>query len=175
MARIEVDLTVLAQIDIEGIEVFKALVKLNAGQDMERVQKDLNLTDLQARQVASYLVTKEGEQRLPFLFCQQARTDLDVLCIAVTQNLNRILGTEYRPGDVKKYVRVWYDRGFVEITAYTNVVADRARAWRSEPKLKTHLRPATLFGNKFEEYRNLSMIASNDSDRTDLEDEFTGV
>lgn len=172
--QIRIDLNELAELPFEELNVLKALVKLHAGQPMQQVMQDLSLDDKVARQIASYLVTEGGRQRLPSLFCEPVTTDLDEVCMAITRHLNQALGTEYSMPSVRRYVAPWYEKGYTEMIAYAEVIDDRAAAWRSEPKLKTHLRPATLFGSKFEEYRNLSMIkgASNPSD---LFDEFTGI
>jgi hypothetical protein len=58
---------------------------------------------------------------------------------------------------------------------YRNVIEDRANAWRDDRKLKTHLRPATLFGDKFEQYVNLSKISSSGEGQVGFDDAFTGV
>lgn len=175
MARIQVDLNELAHFPLPELDVFKALVKLHAGQPMQQVRDDLSLEDALAQRIARFLVHGEGRQRLPLLFCDRLKGEFDQLCIDVTQAMNQILGTQFRSEDLRAYLLQWYQRGYTDMAVFRNVVADRAAAWRDDRKLKTHLRPATLFGEKFEQYVNLSRISSIGGDEVGYDDAFLGV
>ena len=175
MARIQIDLNELSQFPLEELDVLKALVKLHAGQPMQQVRDDLKLDDSVAQRIVRFLMKQGGQQRLSLLFCDRMKGEFDQLCISIAQGMNRILGTTYKQEDLRASVLYWYQRGYVEITDYINVVADRANAWRDDRKLKTHLRPATLFGDKFEQYLNLSRISAVSDDQVGYDDEFTGV
>lgn len=175
MARVQIDLNELADCPFKELDVLKALLKLHLGQTMQQVIQDLTLDQAVAQRIATFLVKQGGRQKLPFLFCDDLKGEFDQLCIEITQGMNQILGTQYRSEDVRKPVRHWYERGYTEMTDYVGVVNDRADAWRSDPKLKTHLRPQTLFGEKFEQYLNLSRIMQASHEPTDPNTEFTGV
>lgn len=173
--RIQVDLNELAQFPMDELKVLKALVKLHLGQPMPQVIADLDLDTAVAQGIARFLVNEGGRQRLPFLFCDDMKGDFDQLAIEVTRVLNHELGTQYKQEDVRHKVRHWYERGYTEMMPYQSVIKDRADAWRSDPKLKTHLRPNTLFGERFEQYLNLSRISGTPSGQVSLDEEFTGV
>jgi len=175
MARIQIDLNELAEFPMPELKVLKALVKLHAGQPMPQVIGDLDLETAVAQSIARFLVNEGGRQRLPFLFCEDLKGDFDQLCISIAQSMNQHLGTQYKQSELRHKVRYWYERGYTEMNDYLAVVTDRSDAWRSDPKLKTHLRPATLFGEKFEQYLNLSRITSAQSSLVGYDDEFTGV
>jgi len=175
MARILIDLKELATWPLKELDVVKALVKLHAGQSMQQVRDDLSLDDSIAKRIASFLVSEGGRQRLPLLFCDRIDSSLDEMVVGITRHMNQVLGTRYSTEEVRKYVVVWYKAGFTEMIAFTDVVDDRSKAWRDDRKLKTHLRPQTLFGEKFEQYRNLSLISSETPDKTDRRNEFTGI
>lgn len=174
MARIQIDLNELAAISLPEMDVFKALVKLHAGQPMQHVINDLSLDNGVALRIHRFLFSEGGRQRLPLLFCDELKGDFDQLCIGVTQRMNSILGTDFKQADLRPNLHYWYQRGYSEIIDFVRVVEDRASAWRDDRKLKTHLRPATLFGDKFEQYLNLSKISST-GDQVGYDDEFTGV
>lgn len=174
MPRIQIDLQELAAITLPEMDVLKALVKLHAGQPMSNVIRDLNLDNGVALRIHRFLFSEGGRQRLPLLFCDTLKGDFDQLCIGVAQRMNAILGTNFKQNDLRHYLLFWYERGYSEIIDFVAVVEDRAAAWRDDRKLKTHLRPATLFGDKFEQYLNLSKI-SRSGDQVDRDDEFTGV
>lgn len=173
--RIQVDLNELAEFPMKELKVLKALVKLHMGQNMQQVIKDLDLDTAVAQSIARFLVNEGGRQRLPFLFCDDMKGDFDQLTIEVARVLNHELGTQYRQEDLRHRVRHWYERGYTEMIPYESVIKDRANAWRADPKLKTHLRPNTLFGDKFEQYLNLSRITTTPSGQVSLDEEFTGV
>jgi len=175
MARIQIDLNELAHFPLPELDVLKALVKLHAGQNMQQVRDDLSLDDALAQRIARFLVHGEGRHRLPLLFCDRLKGEFDQLCIDVCQAMNQILGTQYRAEDLRAYVLPWYQRGYTEMMVFRNVVEDRANAWRDDRKLKTHLRPATLFGEKFEQYVNLSRISSAGDGQVGYDDAFLGV
>jgi|DEB0MinimDraft_6_1074348.scaffolds.fasta_scaffold07236_8 uncharacterized phage protein (TIGR02220 family) len=179
MPQIRLDLDELAKLPFKELDVLKALVKLYAGQPMNKVTKDLNLDTQIAQSIAGFLVNNGGRQRLPLLFCETSAEIADEkfadLVLEVRNEMNRLLGTDYKIHEVSKHIRKWYDKGFVEIIDYTSVVATMAEGWRDEPKLRMHLRPATLFGDKFEQYRNIARIHSMPVDRVKFDDEFTGI
>jgi len=157
----------------------KALVKLYAGQPMSKVIEDLKLDTQIAQSIAGFLVSEGGRQRLPLLFCEGddslSNEAFAAVVIGVVQGMNKILGTSFKANEVSRHIKKWYDKGFTEIIDYTSVVDVMAEGWRDEPKLRMHLRPATLFGDKFEEYRNIARIHTMPVDRVKFDDEFTGI
>lgn len=176
MSRVEIDLVQLAKIPLKELDVLKALVKLHAGQPMPQVIKDLNLETAVAQSIAGFLVNQGGRSVLPLLFCEkQQSSERDQVVVEVTLEMNKILGTSYKHDEVRAAMDQWYRHGYTDANDYINVVKDRAAAWRSQPTLKTHLRPATLFGDKFLQYLNLSKISALPVDQVKFNDEFTGI
>lgn len=176
MSRIEIDLVQLAKVPFKELDVLKALVKLHAGQNMPQVIKDLDLDTAVAQSIAGFLVNQGGRSILPLLFCErQQKSEFDQAVHEVTMEMNKILGTGYTHDEVRGAIEQWYRHGYTDTNDYINVVKDRADAWRSQPTLKTHLRPATLFGEKFVQYLNLSKISGMPVDQVKFNDEFTGI
>ena len=176
MSRVEIDLVQLAKIPLKELDVLKALVKLHAGQNMPQVIEDLNLDQAVAQSIAGFLVNSGGRAILPLLFCErQQASEFDQVVHEVTLGMNKVLGTDYKHDDVRTAMTPWYRNGYTAANDYLNVVKDRAAAWRSQPSLKTHLRPATLFGDKFLQYLNLSKISALPVDKVKFNDEFTGI
>lgn len=175
MATIRVDLQELAKLPFAELDVLKALVKLHAGQPMPQVIKDLNLDTQLAQSIAGFLVSGGGREILPLLFCEEITGDIDEMVLEVQRGMNTILGTRFTTHDIKKAISPWFKKGYTDVQDYVDVVKVMADAWRDEPKLRMHLRPATLFGKKFEEYRNIAMIQSTPVSRVKFNDEYTGI
>ncbi len=175
MATIRLSLDELAKLPFRELDLLKALVKLHAGQTMPKVIQDLNLDTQTAQSLASFLVSEGGRDRLPLLFAEEIEGALDELVLEVQRGMNQLLGTQFASQDIRRAIVQWYNRGYKDVQDYVDVVRVMADAWRDEPKLKMHLRPATLFGKKFEEYRNIAMIQSMPVDRVKFDDEFTGI
>ena len=172
---IRVDLDQLKEWPFDELKIIKALVKLHYGQNMQQVVKDLSLSTELAQQLARFLVEQKGRLMLPLLFCEPIQSDLDQVIHTVTYEMNQCLGTEFKASDVRPHLVDWYEAGYVSANDFVDVVKDRSKAWRDDPKLKTHLRPATLFGKKFSEYRNLSLIQVSAHGSVSVNDEFTGI
>lgn len=175
MANIRLNLDELARLPFEELKVLKALVKLHAGQPMPQVIQDLKLDTKVSQSLASFMVNGGGRDRLPLLFAEEMAGELDELVLEVGRGMNQELGTNFSSHDIKGAIIGWWKRGYKDVQDYVDVVKVMAEAWRDEPKLKMHLRPATLFGKKFEEYRNIAMIQSASVDRVKFKDEFTGI
>lgn len=175
MATIRLSLDELARLPFKELDVLKALVKLHAGQPMPKVIQDLKLDTQVAQRLAGFLVSEGGREVLPLLFCEEMGSDVDPVVDEVRKGMNQVLGTNFSSLDVKKAIYPWYKKGYTDVQDYVDVVKVMADAWRDEPKLKMHLRPATLFGKKFEEYRNIAMIQSMPVERVKFGDEFTGI
>lgn len=172
---LRIDVDHLNVLPFDELKIIKALVKLHYGQNMQQVIRDLNLSTEVAQNISRFLVEQKGRHLLPLLFCEPIAEEFDQLLHNVTFSMNECLGTDYRAADVRPHIIPWYSEGFKSANDYVVVVKDRSSAWRDDPKLKTHLRPATLFGKKFLEYRNLAMIAPAPKEVVNIRDEYTGV
>ena len=172
---IRIDLDRLNDLPFDEYKIIKALVKIHFGQNMQQVVRDLDLTDEFGQQLVRFLVEQGGRQLLPLLFCEPLHDNFDQFVHTITHGMNDCLGTHYKTSDVRDFVQYWYEQGYTTPDVFVEVVQDRSRAWRDQPMLKTHLRPATLFGKKFMEYRNLAMIKPNAGRQVSMNDEFTGV
>jgi uncharacterized phage protein (TIGR02220 family) len=174
--RIEIDLNHLGKIPLKELDVLKALVKYHAGQTTQQIIDDLDLDIATAQRVARYLVNDGGRAILPLLFCEsQQKGEFDQTVHNVVRGMNEVLGTKYTHEEVRAAIDVWYRNGYTDVNDYIAVVKDRAAAWRHQPTLKTHLRPGTLFGEKFVQYLNLSKISALPVEQVKFNDEFTGI
>lgn len=74
--------------------------------------------------------------------------------------LNKYAGKEYKGGGVgemgaatKRVLMARLREGW-QLSDFEAVIIDKCTKWGNDPKMKEYLRPSTLFGTKFESYRN---------------------
>ncbi|AYP68789.1 hypothetical protein BpsM61_00015 [Bacillus phage vB_BpsM-61] len=72
----------------------------------------------------------------------------------IMDHLNETVGTKYsHKGEAnKKLIRARWNEGST-IEDFVNVINRKTEEWKGT-KMETYLRPATLFGNKFDQYKN---------------------
>lgn len=72
--------------------------------------------------------------------------------------LNSKVGTSYRASSkaTQRLVKARVNEGF-EVKDFKKVIDIKVAAWKNDPKMSQYLRPATLFGTKFESYLNEPM------------------
>lgn len=75
--------------------------------------------------------------------------------------LNGAAGTSYRASSEKtrRLIRARWAEGY-RLPDFEAVVAAMAARWRGDAKMSAYLRPETLFGPKFEGYRELARQAA---------------
>ena len=80
---------------------------------------------------------------------------------AIVGALNAAAGTSYRPTSAKtrRLIRARWAEGY-RLEDFEAVAATMAARWRGDAKMAAYLRPETLFGPKFEGYRELARQAS---------------
>lgn len=72
--------------------------------------------------------------------------------------LNSKVGTSYRASSkaTQRLIKARVNEGF-KVEDFKKVIDIKAAAWKNDPKMSQYLRPATLFGTKFESYLNEPM------------------
>ena len=72
--------------------------------------------------------------------------------------LNSKIGTSYRASSkaTQRLIKARSNEGF-EVEDFKKVIDIKVAAWKNDPKMSQYLRPATLFGTKFESYLNEPM------------------
>lgn len=72
--------------------------------------------------------------------------------------LNSKVGTSYRASSkaTQRLIKARSNEGF-EVEDFKKVIDIKVAAWKNDPKMSQYLRPATLFGTKFESYLNEPM------------------
>ena len=72
--------------------------------------------------------------------------------------LNGKAGTSYRASSkaTQRLIKARANEGF-EVADFKKVIDIKVAAWKDDPKMSQYLRPATLFGTKFESYLNEPM------------------
>lgn len=87
--------------------------------------------------------------------------------------LNDAAGTSYRASSEKtrRLIRARWAEGY-RLTDFEAVVAAMAARWRGDAKMAAYLRPETLFGPKFESYRELARAVSPKGTGGELDDEY---
>lgn len=73
----------------------------------------------------------------------------------IVDYLNEKAGTKFRSQtkDTQKHIRARVNEGFT-IDDFKKVIDTKTSQWLNDPKMNAYLRPATLFGTKFEGYLN---------------------
>ena len=69
--------------------------------------------------------------------------------------LNSKIGTSYRASSkaTQRLIKARSNEGF-KVEDFKKVIDIKVAAWKNDPKMSQYLRPATLFGTKFESYLN---------------------
>lgn len=72
--------------------------------------------------------------------------------------LNSKIGTSYRASSkaTQRLIKARVNEGF-KVDDFKKVIDIKVAAWKNDPKMSQYLRPATLFGTKFESYLNEPM------------------
>ena len=88
----------------------------------------------------------EGDERIPYA--------------EVVAALNEAAGTHYRASSAKtrRLIRARWAEGY-RLEDFRAVAETMAGRWGRDPKMRAYLRPETLFGPKFEGYRELARQA----------------
>ena len=88
--------------------------------------------------------------------------------------LNDAAGTSYRASSEKtrRLIRARWAEGY-RLTDFEAVVAAMAARWRGDAKMAAYLRPETLFGPKFEGYRELARQAAASPRKGGVSDEYS--
>ena len=88
----------------------------------------------------------EGDERIPYA--------------EVVAALNEAAGTHYRASSAKtrRLIRARWAEGY-RLEDFRAVAETMAERWGRDPKMRAYLRPETLFGPKFEGYRELARQA----------------
>ena len=87
--------------------------------------------------------------------------DAEIPYDAIVGSLNGVAGTSFRPSSEKtrRLIRARWAEGY-RLPDFEAVVAAMAARWRGDAKMSAYLRPETLFGPKFEGYRELARQAA---------------
>lgn len=87
--------------------------------------------------------------------------------------LNDAAGTSYRASSEKtrRLIRARWAEGY-RLPDFEAVAAAMAERWRRDAKMAAYLRPETLFGPKFESYRELARAVSPRGTGGELDDEY---
>ena len=87
--------------------------------------------------------------------------DAEIPYDAIVGALNDVAGTFFRPSSEKtrRLIRARWAEGY-RLPDFEAVVAAMAARWRGDAKMSAYLRPETLFGPKFEGYRELARQAA---------------
>ena len=78
--------------------------------------------------------------------------DVFSLSSSLISHLNERTGGKYRPTDqLRDRIRELLEAGYTE-EDMIGVIDAKVSEWKDDPKMRSYLRPRTLFGDKFEEY-----------------------
>lgn len=78
-----------------------------------------------------------------------------ILYSEIVDYLNEKAGTKFRSQtkDTQKHIKARVNEGFT-FNDFKKVIDTKTSQWLNDPKMNAYLRPATLFGTKFEGYLN---------------------
>ena len=73
----------------------------------------------------------------------------------IVEYLNKKAGTRYKPTskETQKHINARLAEGYT-VADFVQVIDKKCAAWKGDAKMEEYLRPATLFGTKFEGYLN---------------------
>lgn len=78
--------------------------------------------------------------------------DAEALSSSLISYLNEKSGGKYKPtGAITERISELLAAGYTEAD-FIQVIDSKVAEWRDDPKMRSYLRPRTLFGDKFEEY-----------------------
>ena len=78
----------------------------------------------------------------------------------IVEYLNKKAGTRYKPTskETQKHINARLAEGY-QVADFVQVIDKKCAAWKGDAKMEEYLRPATLFGTKFEGYLNAPAAA----------------
>ena len=81
----------------------------------------------------------------------------------VIEYLNSKIGTSYKVSskDTRKHIKARFDEGYT-LEDFQKVIDNKVSEWGKDPDMVKYLRPATLFGTKFESYLNQKTVSGGD-------------
>ena len=81
----------------------------------------------------------------------------------VIDYLNSKIGTSYKASsrDTRKHIKARFDEGYT-LEDFQKVIDNKVSEWGKDPDMVKYLRPATLFGTKFESYLNQKTVSGGD-------------
>lgn len=81
----------------------------------------------------------------------------------VVEYLNSKIGTSYKSSsrDTRKHIKARFDEGYT-LEDFQKVIDNKVSEWGKDPDMVKYLRPATLFGTKFESYLNQKTVSGGD-------------
>ena len=73
----------------------------------------------------------------------------------IVEYLNRAAGKKYKPAtkETRQHIKARLAEGYT-LEDFKTVIDKMCGKWKGDPKMEDYLRPATLFGTKFESYLN---------------------
>ena len=73
----------------------------------------------------------------------------------IISHLNKNAGTDFKPSSKTSQTKITarWNEGY-RLDDFTHVIDVKVNEWLNDPKWSKYLRPETLFGTKFENYRN---------------------
>ena len=81
------------------------------------------------------------------------------ICKYIVEHLNKKTGAKYQPTtkETQKLIRARMEDGF-KVEDFVAVIDKKSAQWKGDAKMQEYLRPATLFGTKFEGYLNAPAV-----------------
>ena len=78
----------------------------------------------------------------------------------IVEYLNRAAGKKYKPStkETQQHIKARLAEGYT-LEDFQTVIDKMCGKWKGDPKMEDYLRPATLFGTKFESYLNATAAA----------------
>lgn len=88
----------------------------------------------------------------------QTETNNKEYIVQIVDYLNKELGTKFKSTTegTKKHINARLNEGY-SVEDFKKVIDTKKEQWIDDKKMKTYLRPSTLFGPKFENYLNESI------------------
>ncbi len=133
---------------LDFIEKKSAAGKLGGRPKKAQVKHSLSTPEASPKHTLTYK-NKNKEKE----YTEEEKPD-EVPYSEIIAKMNELLGTNYRPVESNnKHIKARWNEGFRQ-DDFARVCINKKAKWGDDPNMAQYLRPATLFGPKFDAYLN---------------------
>lgn len=124
-------------------------------EELGDIESDLSLNQDEPNNSSDYTLEETSLNQAIPESTSEITTEKKPLVVEIINYLNEKAKADYKPGTHKtqELIRARVREGFT-VDDFKKVIDLKTAEWLDDPRMSKYLRPATLFGNKFESYLN---------------------